>query len=110
MQKWCIWYVNGIDYEGITEADWLRAPATGVLVIAARYGTDAYRRTIGEICSGSDWYWLHDGGVAHNKLSTMERNHWVTPPDIAPNLLKRGMWTSDEHYGQVTREVMDWIK
>lgn len=110
MQKWCIWYDDGSVFEGVTEADWIKAPAAGVLVIAARMGTDRFGRLLGEFFAGSDWYWFDTDRIIQNGVSTLKVNSWVDePPNVQKTLLKRGKWALDDYHRRVVTMATQWL-
>lgn len=100
---WRVWYADGSVYASDTTA-WVDLPEQGVVVVAVyedRFtkGGVRYRR----LMDGADWYWLFGKSGTND-----ERGVWIDPPaDVAPELLKRGVWVSDLTFDIISRRAWD---
>jgi len=110
MVNFRIWYLDGTIVDGSTIEDWTVAPENDVLVIGSYLYTDDYNRKIGQYYAYSDWYWMIDGEIYQNNISSPEDvNAWVDNPAPEGAISKRAIWTTDEHMEQVINEMWEWI-
>ena len=101
-----IWYEDHfVDGEGIE--DWQSLPSEGVLAIYQTHEIiDGIR--FGNICSGSDWYWMTDQGlIEQNGESLDEPGTWVDISLPSNYVAKKGIWTSNERIEEVNQALIE---
>lgn len=105
---WRIWYTDGSVFDGVSGADWVALPDTGVAGIAVFFSHDEYGRRLGEFLSGSDWYWWSDGTLHQNGASSLTPGEWleIDPPSGA--IVKAGQWTTNENMAAISAAMADW--
>lgn len=106
---WKIWYLGLETIEGETPEQWEQAPNDGVLCIGIRFGLNDDGIPLGEVMSGSDWYWMYNQKLYQSGTSSDIPNEWE--PSGAPDgaVLKMGRWTSEEELAQADSEMMEWV-
>jgi hypothetical protein len=106
---WKIWYVGLTTAEGTTPEEWAAAPDDGVLCVAVRFGFNQDGVMLGEVFSGSDWYWMHENCIAQNGACSATPGEWL--PHGAPEdaVLKKGRWTDEAEVEQASEQMMAWV-
>ena len=91
-----IWYESGAVYEGVTLADWKRAPARGVLLVY-KYG-EGFRARY----NGADWYYWLDDDL--HQVASQDWGTWQPKPSACRSCAKKGIGVSDEAFAAVLAE------
>jgi hypothetical protein len=108
--NWRIWYNTGQIVDGSTAEDWANAPNEGVLGIAIHFGRRDDGVMLGELFSGSDWYWMYEGKIYQSGTSSEIPNEWLEHSAPSGSVLKKGKWTTEEHIDQVSLDMVDWVQ
>lgn len=108
--KWRIWYKGNLHFDGETQADWAALPDDGVIGVAIVFGKNEDGITLGELVSGSDWYWMFEDKIYQSNTSSDIPNEWL--PHNAPDgaILKKGRWTTQEELDDIDAQMRDWVK
>jgi hypothetical protein len=98
MSHWRVWYDDGTNHEGASEAAWRALPRHGVLIVRemGRNGNDL-------VHMGLDYYWLEDGQVRSCSRADLDR-YLERPRGLAQVIF--GRWASDHIWQQVQDEAM----
>lgn len=110
IMEWRIWYKDNVVYDGADTDDWAALPDDGVIGIAVRFGPNENAIMLGELISGSDWYWIYDGKIYQSGTSSDTPGEWL--PHAAPEgaVLKKGRWTSEADLAAIDAAMIEWVK
>ncbi len=104
-----VWYTEDRIFDVTSVDDWDNLPELGILAVAAEYGFDEHGRKLGQVWTGSDWYWMYEEKIYSNGDSTWDIDSWVDVSAPSGSILKRGKWTTDEIMDSVMSEMVEWV-
>jgi len=108
--NWRIWYNTGETVDGSTAEDWDNAPDDGVVGIAVRFGRELDGTMLGELISGSDWYWMYEGKLYQSGTTSEIEGDWLNSGAPEGAILKKARWTTNEHLAAVNQAMLDWVR
>lgn len=107
---WQIWYKGGATVAGTSEQDWKMAPDSGIICVGIQFGRNKNGIMLGEICSGSDWYWMYNGKIYQSGTTSEIVDDWLEHGAPEHAILKKGKWVSDLEMHNTTQDVTNWVK
>lgn len=110
MKKWRVWYNNNLIIEFDNEQEWADAPELGVQVVYEFHGYDRHGTRLGRLFQGSDWYWMYEGKMYENGMSTKTRGVWLPNPAPTGAICKRGLYLTDDEQTEFLQNLKNWLE